>query len=253
MKYLVQQLLKVPSNPIFDRLITRTIVVHYGSNIDSLKSRSEWCLTIGPCSDRALLRLRASALLGIYEKYLLKLLIEFFKKGDVLIDVGANEGYISIPLATMLKNDGHIFCIEPHPANISILKENIRLNNLSNLTVIPKAASDTTDVMKFSGDRAWGSLIHDEIDGGLIEVSVDTLDNIIPDNVKPSVKLIKIDVEGSEIRIIRGAKNLILSARPVVVFEVNLSLLAYEVISIKETFVFLKVIIIDCSKKKEAG
>lgn len=237
-KYLVKQLLKVPPNPIFDRLVTRIIIEHYGDNIDSLKSRSGWRLKIGPCSDRALLKLRASAVLGIYENTLLKLLYKFAERGAVLIDVGANEGYISIPLATKVENAGHLFCIEPHPANISVLKENIQLNNLSNITVIPKAASDTTGVMKFSGDKAWGTLMHGQINGGSISVSVDSLDKMIPDSLKSSIKLIKIDAEGSEIRVIRGAKNLILSARPVIVFEVNLSLLAYEDISIKETIDF---------------
>ena len=237
-KYLVQQLLKVPSNPIFDRLITRNIIELCGNNIDSLISRSGWCLKIGHCSDRALLRLRASAVLGIYENTLLQLLGEFVERGDVLIDVGANEGYITLPLAMMVENAGHIYSIEPHPANISILNENIQLNNLSNITVIPEAASDTNGIMKFSGDKAWGTLVHDQIKGGLINVRVDLLDNMIPDNLKASIKLIKIDAEGNEIRIIRGAKNLISSARPVIVFEVNLSLLAYLDISIKETFDF---------------
>lgn len=238
-KYFVQQLLKIPSNPIFDRVVIRPIIKFYGDDIDSLMSRSGLCFKIGPCSDRALLKLRGSAVLELYENTLLNLLRKSVKNGDVVIDVGANEGYLSIPLAAMVKNSGHIFSIEPHPANISVLKENIRLNNLSNVTVIPKAASDTHGVMKFVGDRAWGTLVHDQITGGVIDIDVDCLDNMIPNELKTSVKLIKIDSEGNEIKVIRGAKNLILLARPIIVFELNLSLLAFVDISIKETFDFL--------------
>jgi hypothetical protein len=71
-------------------------------------------------------------------------------------------------------------------------------------------------------------------------VSVDLLDNMIPENIRSSIKLIKIDAEGNEIKVIRGAQSVILSARPVIAFEVNLSLLAYVDISINETFDFLE-------------
>lgn len=186
-------------------------------------------------NDRDLLSLRTLVVLGQYEKPLLNLLRGMVGLGDVVIDVGANEGYISIPLALKVGEQGRVYSIEPHPANVATLKENIGLNNLINVTVIPKAVSDEKGIMTFYGDRAWGTLINSHMTGES-KTEVDLLDNII----QVPVKLIKIDVEGNEIRVIRGAKNLIQTFKPIIVFEVNLSYLAYVDISINETFDFLK-------------
>jgi methyltransferase FkbM-like protein len=68
-----------------------------------------------------------------------------------------------------------------------------------------------------------------------IMVDVDTLGAMFDgDEALDRLSLIKIDVEGHEIRVVRGARELILGRRPIVAFEVNLSLLAYEEISINE-------------------
>jgi len=236
--WIVQQLLKLPSNPVLDRLIVELIKDY--STIDSLRSRFGWQMKLRPCSDPELLRVRSSAALGRYERSYLKLLIQLVKQGDAVVDVGAFEGYFTIPLAKKVGEEGHVFSIEPDPANVEILQKNIQLNQLTNVTVMPKAISDHHGVMMFHGDRAWGTLINCHILGPDQTVDVDVIDNIIPENFKPPLTLIEIDVEGNEIRVIRGAKNIILSKRPIVSFEVNLTLLAYVDISMNEVFNFFR-------------
>jgi FkbM family methyltransferase len=236
-KWIIQQLLKIPSNKPLDRVVIQ--LIKYGG-IDCLLSRLGYHLKISPCADHELLSIRSSVVLGQYESSYLRLLRKIVNEGDVLIDVGANEGYISVPLALKVGRKGHIFSIEPHPANVAVLQENIHMNYLRNVTVVPKAASDMHGVLEFSGDRAWGTLIGCHIKDKKTKVNVDFLDNMIPGSFKSLIKLIKIDAEGNEIQVIRGAKNLILSARPTIAFEVNLSLLAYVDISINEIFHFFE-------------
>ena len=212
MRWLIKLLLKVPSNRIVNNLIK---LITYNTNIDSLVTKGGWRIKVAS-NDRELLLLRTLVVLGQYEKPLLNLLRGMVGLGDVVIDVGANEGYISIPLALKVGEQGHVYSIEPHPANVATLKENIGLNNLTNVTVIPKAVSDEKGIMTFYGDRAWGTLINSHMTGES-KTEVDLLDNII----QVPVKLVKIDVEGNEIRVIREAKNLIQTFKPIVVFEVS--------------------------------
>ena len=214
MRWLIKLLLKVPSNRIVNNLIK---LITYNTNIDSLVTKGGWRIKVAS-NDRELLLLRTLVVLGQYEKPLLNLLRGMVGLGDVVIDVGANEGYISIPLALKVGEQGHVYSIEPHPANVATLKENIGLNNLTNVTVIPKAVSDEKGIMTFYGDRAWGTLINSHMTGES-KTEVDLLDNII----QVPVKLVKIDVEGNEIRVIREAKNLIQTFKPIVVFEVMLA------------------------------
>lgn len=59
----------------------------------------------------------------------------FLKKGDTYIDVGANVGVTVIPAAKCIGESGRVIAVEPHPAICSYLKENIELNDLSNVQV----------------------------------------------------------------------------------------------------------------------
>jgi len=70
------------------------------------------------------------------------LLVRMVKPGDIVIDIGANEGYISLFLAMKVGVNGHIYAIEPNTSNIKALQANISLNALTNISVISRAVSD---------------------------------------------------------------------------------------------------------------
>lgn len=195
-------------------------------------------------ADTSLSGMRLSVIRGRYEAHYMHLLASLVKPGDTVIDIGANEGYVSLLLAMKVGAHGNIYSIEPNPSNIKALEANIRLNALTNISVIPRAVSDKGGGrIQMYGNGAWGSL---QRQGNLsipaILVEVDFLDAMFADNKAPvqlrQLSLIKIDAEGSEIRIIRGAHKLITMFRPIVGFEVNLTMMAYEDISINEVFDF---------------
>ena len=207
-----------------------------------VKTKFGYSIYLG--ADTSLSGMRISVIRGRYEAGYMHLLASKVKPGDTVIDIGANEGYVSLYLAMKVGANGHIYAIEPNPSNVKALEANVNLNALTNISVISKAVSDKRGVgVKMYGNGAWGTL-HRQGDLSIpaISVEVDSLDAMFGENKAPvqlgQLSLIKIDAEGSEIRIIRGAHKLISTFRPIVAFEVNLTLLAYEDISINEIFDF---------------
>jgi FkbM family methyltransferase len=140
------------------------------------------------------------------------------------IDIGANGGMHTVPLARALKNRGEVISIEPEPKNFSILKKNILLNKLKNVIPLNLACSDSEGESTFYLDRSGDgghSLIKETPikKSGEIKVKTDRLDNIIKIlNIK-RVDLIKIDVEGAESLVLKGAKKTLRKFHPKIIFE----------------------------------
>lgn len=130
-----------------------------------------------------------------------------FKEGDIVIDIGANVGMISILLAKkfpFLK----IYSFEPLPMNYNNFIKNIELNNIDKNIIKPfnlAITKDSRDVSMFIGLlNQGGSFIIDNPSTFNISVNIksETLDNIIKNNDINKIKLLKIDCEGSEYEIL---------------------------------------------------
>lgn len=93
-------------------------------------------------ADTSLSGMRLSVIRGRYEAHYMHLLASIIKPGDTVIDIGANEGYVSLLLAMKVGAHGNIYSIEPNPSNVKALEANISLNALTNISVIPRAVSD---------------------------------------------------------------------------------------------------------------
>lgn len=230
-----QQLIKLPSNRLIDGIAKRLVTLD--TTREPMWSRFKYWIVVGG-DNSSVSSIRADVVLRRYEPGYLSLTARMLRQGDVAIDVGAYEGYVSLLLAQKV-GGGMVFAVEPHPANVTVLQENIRLNHLKNgITVVSKAISNRSGTMLLHGDGAWGTLISSIYPSTMtIPVEVDTLDNIFEGNsLMERLSLIKIDVEGSEIFAVQGARRLILARRPIVSFEVNLSLLAYVEVSLQKLF-----------------
>jgi FkbM family methyltransferase len=152
----------------------------------------------------------------------------------VVFDVGANIGLVAIPLAQKLP-DCRVYAFEPHPANTLRLHENIELNGVSNVEVVPAAVSS------FQGTLAMAEsspMMHNVRSTGKLRVPCIALDAFIGSGDFP-VDIVKIDVEGHELEVLRGAKFLLRTQRPVVVCEVNNGLLKRMGTSAAEMRLFL--------------
>lgn len=124
---------------------------------------------------------------------------DMINEGDTVIDCGANEGHTTIAFANRVGPKGKVIAIEADPDNVALIKKNVALNGLNNVTVVQKAVSDK------SGD--WVYFQHEVVqtaDGGRLVETV-RLDDF--SKYKPDV--VKIDVEGYELPVVRGAEQLL--------------------------------------------
>lgn len=145
-------------------------------------------------------------------------------EGMVVLDIGANIGYYSLTAARIVGPAGRVICYEPGPSAAARLRENIALNRLSSLTVIEAAVSDKPGTLQFhlGEDSEAGSLYNCSDAVGCVDVPVTTIDEQVRGLNLAGVDLIKIDAEGAEVRVLRGAQGLLFGPRaPSLIVEAN--------------------------------
>jgi len=153
--------------------------------------------------------------LGVFEPLEMNTLSSVIKKGNVVIDVGANIGLYTLLAADLVGPEGRVFAFEPVPRNLRLLRKSIDSNGYKNATVVPLAASDRCGTVKFVvDDQNWGSdrMATPDESSQSIDVQTTTLDKYFA-NSGYSVDLLKIDAEGAEPAILDGAREL-LAANP---------------------------------------
>ena len=159
---------------------------------------------------------------GSFERAEVDVMLRSLSPEGTVVDVGANIGLVTIPLALAA---AHVIAVEPLPQNIDRLRENVRRNALSNVTVVEAAAgaADGTAVLHSAADPAFGSL-HDLVKyrpSGNIEVRLRSLDSLWHELMRPAVELVKIDVEGAELEVLEGGRELLETCRPVLLVEIG--------------------------------
>lgn len=127
------------------------------------------------------------------------------KADDVVFDVGANVGYMAIQFAQRVR---HVHLFEPAPRAVRLLRKTLEL--YPNMTLYPVAVSDSAGIIAFQEEKG---LDMSHVDQQGIPVPAITLDSI---GILPT--FIKIDVEGHEPEVLRGARR-ILAQGPTVLFE----------------------------------
>jgi len=140
----------------------------------------------------------------------------YLRKGDNVIDVGANIGSLTLKAASLIKN-GKVFAIEPHPQIYRYLIENIKLNNFDNIECFNIIAGDKNQLQSFS-DVKSDDQNSVRIDERGIKLRQQKIDDFIDNELE--FALVKIDVEGYEKFVILGAKN-VLKKTKCVYFEAS--------------------------------
>jgi FkbM family methyltransferase len=132
----------------------------------------------------------------------------YLKSGMTFVDVGANVGYFTLMAASLVGTNGLVLAFEPSPYAFARLKQTVENNHLSQVRTIQAGLSDSAGVIKLFVPTSLGnhnsSMIKNE-GGSPIDVTIQRLEDYLTANDFDHIDLIKIDVEGFEPNVIRGA------------------------------------------------
>ncbi|MDD3150254.1 MAG: FkbM family methyltransferase [Candidatus Gastranaerophilales bacterium] len=162
---------------------------------------------------------------GTYEPGILDVMKKTLYPGDIFIDAGANIGLMSIHAAKLVGENGKVLSFEPEPNTLKILNKNIAINNLKNISVYNCGLGSIEESQiiydAICKNRGMASLMQSsEVKSGGTQIIVRKLDDILAENNLEKVKFLKIDVEGWELEVLKGAKNLLASENaPIICIE----------------------------------
>lgn len=150
------------------------------------------------------------------------------KPGMIFFDIGANMGYYTLIGAKLVGSSGQVHSFEPSPRMFQELRFNVELNNFNNVYLNNVALGNKPGLALLSrydrGKEVFGSLSDRAFPGktivGYDEVGLETLDDYMVKNSIVRVDIIKMDVEGAELLVLKGAKSFLKQCAPkIIVFE----------------------------------
>lgn len=189
--------------PITSKIYKNLFKLVYGSSDKQIDFRGRPFLL--PTKDTSMV---PSIINQDYELFELNLYKKLLNKGDTVLDIGANLGIYSIFGAEAVGKTGSVHAFEPVPENIRYLGHNIKLNNYNNITLVKKAVGDKEGSQKiYLSERNVGTHSMGKRNSHkYINVETTTIDRYVKErNLK--VNFVKMDVEGYEGHVIRGAKK----------------------------------------------
>lgn len=159
----------------------------------------------------------ATMALGTYEPESVSLFKEILRPGMRCLDLGAQTGFFTCLMASIVGRGGSVEAFEPMPANFRLLEKNVAENRYSDRVRLHRlASSDVPSTIE-------GSLLSNMFVGGLVEGGEPIRLECVPvdDVVAGPIDFVKIDIEGYEPKAIRGMERLIRRHRPIIVSECN--------------------------------
>lgn len=152
--------------------------------------------------------------LGSYEFEKQQLFINVLSTDSTVFDIGAHVGFYTLLASVLVGKAGRVFAFEPLPRNLRYLRRHIAINRMDNVTVMPVAVANAPGLANFqeAQDSSEG---HFSATGNL-EVRVIALDDQISTGQLPKPDVIKMDVEGAEAAVLRGARQTLQEHRPII-------------------------------------
>src|ERR687891_2365945 len=152
-------------------------------------------------------------------------IIEHFtpKQGDIVVDIGAHIGLYTIISSKRVGANGKVVAIEAHPSNFEMLKSNIKLNQLTNVIPLNYAVySKETKIKLYLPEVESGYTIYNTImsnragtEDKFVDVNAQTVDYLLQLNKITDVNWVKIDVEGAEFEVLKGASNVLSKSKDI--------------------------------------
>lgn len=156
-------------------------------------------------------------LYGRWEPNLTRWISRSLKHGDVAVDVGANIGYFSLLASSLVGNEGKVISIEASPTIFEKLRNNVSLNRVENIRLVNRAASDAPGTLRLFRAPAHNlGATSTYADAGFEDegaVEAQSLHALLTTEEIARTRLIKIDVEGAEISVVKGLLRVLSMAR----------------------------------------
>lgn len=171
------------------------------------------------------------------ESHILAWTTEVLRSGDTFFDVGAHAGWISLVAARLVGPRGWVVAFEPSPALAGLIRYHKRMNHASAIRIQQVAVSDSPGVNDFflhnGGTSSVNSLSKDAVIREApfaspidkVQVKTRSLDEYC-ESTKRIPQVIKIDVEGAELSVLRGALRVLRQFKPTLLLAVHPPLIA---------------------------
>ena len=153
-------------------------------------------------------------------------LTRFLRPGDVFYDIGSNIGFFSLIAARLVGPSGKVIAIEPVPRNAAVIRRNMQRNGFDQVQVLEMALGAEPGIAALHVTRHPGgaTLSTTEVPPdatGTICVAVKTLDELTLTEKLSAPRLVKIDVEGTELEVMKGMTRTLAEFRPIILFEID--------------------------------
>lgn len=187
---------------------------------------------------------------NLYEQKQTEEFLNHIEEGNIVFDIGANVGYYTLLSSRNIGVKGKVFSFEPLVRNLSYLYRHVELNKLENVIILPVACSESSSFTTFSFGRneAQGYLVKNNWKGNFsfqLHTYVQTIS--IDEFVRNSgyiPHILKIDVEGAELLVLKGAKETFSSTKPKIFLSIHTAELEKKCIEYLKDFGY-KFILLD--------
>lgn len=207
-----------------------------------INKRDQWVFRLKSALKRNVPDSAVHALKKVYYPWLLKRFPEsrwplsavvkhLVQPGDLVIDAGANIGYVTLLLSSWVGLEGKVVSFEPVPQTFELLSHNLRRLKLKNVTAINLGLSSESGTVRMripsdkdgSGNYYEASIVdahRDQETGVSTMVEVGRLDSFLP-VIPRRLSFIKVDVEGHELEVLQGGEMILRSVKPALLVEIS--------------------------------
>jgi FkbM family methyltransferase len=204
-------------------MVARRILGRSSQNIEATRSGIRWHLDLKEGIDFSIY------ILGGFEPSTLRLYKKLVRSGNVVLDIGANIGSHTLPLARLIGDSGHVYAFEPTDFAINKLHNNLNLNTnlIKRVTVCQTMLVSNENILiekeLFSSWPLVGdNNLHEKHKGQLMVTTgarAATLDNIVKEYNITRIDFIKLDVDGFEYSVLSGGEKTLKKFKPTILME----------------------------------
>jgi FkbM family methyltransferase len=156
------------------------------------------------------------------------LLDQILKPGMVFLDGGANEGIYTLFASARVGGTGRVIAVEPSGRELGRLRGNLALNNAENVQIVEKALAERDGMValtiiedEHAGQNTLGRPIYKVERINVEAVGAVTIDGLVEEHALRRLDVIKLDIEGAELRALQGAAATLREMKPLLLFEMS--------------------------------